>query len=235
MAIPAPGRRRSLVLAGCIQDEWFRPVNTATVRLLQRAGYGVTVPKDQTCCGALAAHSGLPEQAERMSTQNLEAFAQFDTIVATAAGCSAHMREARWADIEVLDVTVAIARAISEGRLPELPRNGTKIAVQDPCHLRHAQRVVVEPRQILAAAGYEVVEIDTTGLCCGAAGLYTINQPEASAQLGESKAQQVRDAGALRVASANPGCEMQLRSHLDSQYDIRHPVEWYAEAIGSGQ
>ncbi len=223
------------LLAGCIQDEWFRPVNRATVQLLERAGYGVEAPNDQTCCGALAAHSGLTAQAEQMSSQNLDAFAQFDTVVATAAGCSAHLREAGWEGTEVLDVTVAIARAVSEGRLPELPPNGKEIAVQDPCHLRHAQRVVDEPRQILVAAGYTVVEIDTVGMCCGAAGLYTINQPEASAQLGEAKAQQVREARTRLVASANPGCEMQLRSYLDSDYEIRHPVEWYAEAIGSGR
>ena len=223
------------VLAGCVQDEWFRPVNRATVELLERAGYGVEVPQSQTCCGALSAHSGLADLAEEMAAQNREAFARFDKVVATAAGCSAHLGEIESGIDGAVDVTVAIANAISDGHLPTLPRNGLEIAIQDPCHLRHAQRVVDEPRLILMAAGYEVVEIDSGGMCCGAAGLYTVNQPDTSAQLGELKAQQVRDSGAVLIASANPGCEMQLRAYLGANYEIRHPVEWYAEAIGSGR
>ena len=100
--------------------------------------------------------------------------------------------------------------------------------------VRHAQKVTVEPRSILSAGGYEAVEIDPDGMCCGAAGLYTVLQPEASQQLGNQKATQVRSTGVTRVASANPGCEMQLRSALGSGYEIAHPVEWYLEAIKRG-
>lgn len=84
---------------------------------------------------------------------------------------------------------------------------------------------------ILAAAGYEVIETDPSGFCCGAAGMYTLHQPEASTQLGNQKADQIRATGVSRVASANPGCEMQLRSHLEIEYDIRHPIEWYHSAL----
>jgi glycolate oxidase iron-sulfur subunit len=106
-----------------------------------------------------------------------------------------------------------------------------EIAIQDPCHLRHAQRVIAEPRVVLAAAGYRVLETDEVGLCCGAAGMYTVLQPEASGRLGTQKADQVRATGASKVASANPGCEMQLRSHLGRDYEIKHPIEWYLESV----
>ena len=95
----------------------------------------------------------------------------------------------------------------------------------------HAQRVVAEPRAILSAAGFEVIETDELGLCCGAAGMYTVSQPEASEKLGEQKADQVRATGSKRVASANPGCEMQLRSHLGDGFEIKHPIEWYLHAL----
>ena len=124
-----------------------------------------------------------------------------------------------------------VARAIVDGKLPRLPAVLGPIAVQDPCHLRHAQRVVDEPRHILEAAGYEVVEIDESGMCCGAAGLYTMVQPEASDALGNQKAGQIRSTNVTRVASANPGCEMQLRSHLGADYEIAHPIEWYLRAM----
>jgi glycolate oxidase iron-sulfur subunit len=221
------------LLAGCIQDEWFRPVNRAAVELLEMAGHTVAVPERQTCCGALAAHDGKADAADRFQTQNVDAFGGYDLVVATAAGCSAHLADYEWTghQPETVDVTVAVARAIEDGRLPRLVEAKGSIAIQDPCHLRHAQRVVAEPRAILTAAGYEVVEIDPAGMCCGAAGMYTVRQPETSSQLGRQKADQVRATGATKVASANPGCEMQLRSHLDSKFDVRHPIEWYLEAL----
>lgn len=225
------------LLAGCIQDEWFRPVNRTAVELLERGGYGVSVPKGQSCCGALAAHDGYASASKEMSEANKRVFSDFDLVVATAAGCSAHLTGYEWeaANPRVLDITVAIANLITDGDLPTLPPNGLEIAIQDPCHLRHAQRVISEPRTILEAAGYSVVEIDPVAMCCGAAGMYTAHHPETSAELGDSKAQQVRATGVTRVASANPGCEMQLRRHLDDAHDVRHPIEWYAMAIGSTQ
>jgi len=226
------------LLSGCIQDQWFRPVNRAAIGLLEMAGHRVEVPKQQTCCGALAAHDGRAEVAHRLAATNVDAFNSFDMIVATAAGCSAHMAgyghwDDKGADVgsAAVDVTVAIARALAEGRLPELAEPRGKIAIQDPCHLRHGQGVIAEPRRILEAAGYEVVETDEVGFCCGAAGLYTTLQPEASSQLGNQKADQIRSTGVSRVASANPGCEMQIRSYLEDDYEIAHPIEWYMTAL----
>jgi glycolate oxidase iron-sulfur subunit len=68
-------------------------------------------------------------------------------------------------------------------------------------------------------------------MCCGAAGLYTMLQPKASDDLGNQKADQIRSTGVSKVASANPGCEMQLRSALGPGHDIAHPIEWYLQAI----
>lgn len=221
------------LLAGCIQDEWFRPVNDAAIVLLEMAGYTVAVPERQTCCGALAAHDGKADAANGFMTRNVDTFAGFDFVVATSAGCSAHLADYRWPGHEpvTLDVTVAVARAIDAGLLPTVDADRGEMAIQDPCHLRHAQRVIAEPRTILAAAGYQVVETDEVALCCGAAGMYTVLEPEASTRLGTQKADQVRATGVRKVASANPGCEMQLRSHLEDDYQIRHPIEWYLESL----
>lgn len=221
------------LLAGCIQDQWFRPVNRAAVALLEMAGYTVAVPERQTCCGALAAHEGKADAAERLQTRNVDAFSGFDLMVATVAGCSAHLMDYQWPghQPEVLDITVAVAQAIETGKLPRVEEASGEIAIQDPCHLRHAQRVVDEPRAVLSAAGFDVVETDPVGFCCGAAGMYTIHNPEASTTLGNQKAAQVRSTGVTRVASANAGCEMQLRSHLGDGYEIRHPIEWYLDVL----
>lgn len=230
------------LLVGCVQDEWFRPVNRAAITLLEMAGYRVEAPVSQTCCGALAAHEGLAAAAVELASGNVAAFSDCDIVVSTAAGCSAHLRGyghlveggERLAE-RAVDVTVVVARAIAEGRLPTILADNGKVGIQDPCHLRHAQRVIEEPRAILRAAGYEVVEIDGSGMCCGAAGTYASRHPATAAELGNLKADQVRSTGVSRVASANPGCEMQLRSHLGGTVDLAHPVEWYLEALQGAQ
>ena len=77
------------------------------------------------------------------------------------------------------------------------------------------------------------VEIDPDGMCCGAAGLYMVYEPATAAELGRSKAQQIEQAGPRIVASANPGCEIQLRAHLGKGYRIAHPIELYWEALNA--
>ena len=242
-ARPATGLRlagtlgRAGLLRGCIVDPWFGAVNRAAEVLLTRAGYEVVSPSNQTCCGALAAHDGAMPEAIRLAQRNVDAFRDFDLVVATAAGCSAHMREYNhFGDHEKFagcarDVTEVVAGLIEAGHLPRLVRPLGEVAVQDPCHLRHAQRIMAAPRAILIAAGYTPVEIDPDGICCGAAGIYSLLRPEASAELGRRKADQVRASGARLVASANPGCELQLRSQLGGTHRIAHPIELYLEAL----
>ena len=218
------------LLVGCVMGAWFSPVHEATVAVLRKAGYRVVAPAGQTCCGALAAHDGAAGEAEALAARNAAAFAGFDRVVTDSAGCGAYMKDVSLPG--AADVTEVVAEAIAAGRLPTVDPTGRRVAVQDPCHLRHAQRIVDQPRAILRAAGLEPVEIDPAGMCCGAAGVYTVLQPDTSAELGRRKAAQVEASGALLVASANPGCEMQLRSQLGKAYRVAHPVELYAEALG---
>jgi glycolate oxidase iron-sulfur subunit len=224
------------LLTGCVMEPWFDPVHQATVGLLQRAGYSVKAPSGQTCCGALAAHDGAAREARSLASKNIASLAGFDLIVVNSAGCGAHLKDyGNWGGREIAaatrDITEVVADLIASGGLPELPANGRRIAVQDPCHLRHAQRITQEPHRILEAAGYETVEVDPAGWCCGAAGAYTLVHPQTSAELGAIKAEQVIATNARVVASANPGCEMQLRSHLGSDFRVAHPVELYWEAL----
>ncbi len=227
------------LLAGCVMDPWFAGVHQASITLLRQAGFRVEVPVDQTCCGALAAHDGAADAARTMAETNAEVFAGYSLIVTDSAGCGAHLKEyAHWASGtgdwqgRVRDITEMVAEAIADGRLPTLPATGQPVAMQDPCHLRHAQRIVEQPRAVVRAAGYQPVEIDPLAMCCGAAGVYSLLRPDTSAKLGKQKADQISVTDARVVASANPGCEMQLRSHLGAGYRVAHPVELYAEAIG---
>ena len=107
---------------------------------------------------------------------------------------------------------------------------GTRVVVQDPCHLRHVQRADAATHEVLARA-YDVVATDDDGLCCGAGGVYAVMQPDLAGAIRERKVDALRRAGgndAPVVASANPGCLMHLRG---AGLDVRHPAELLAAAL----
>ncbi len=225
-------------LSGCVMDQWYSDVHVAVIQVLRTAGYRVVAPPKQTCCGALAAHEGAAYDAAKMAKQNTAAFADYDVVIVDSAGCSAHMKAyGDWAiggeDLadRVVDANEFIAGLIGEGSLPTASGDKTPIAIQDPCHLRHVQGILDEPRNILRAAGYEPIETDSAGMCCGAAGAYQFSHPDMSGELGRLKADQVEATGLSLVASANPGCEMQLKAYLDDDIKVVHPIEVYWEAI----
>lgn len=235
---PAEPAGSIALLAGCVMDEWFPAVHDATRGVLQMAGFQVDSPERQQCCGALAAHEGGGDDARRMAQRNTAVFSGYDYIVADAAGCSAHLKEyGEWADggesvaERTRDVTELVAEFIEQGLLPTFAEVRGDVAIQDPCHLRHGQRIIAAPREIVRAAGYTPVEIDPDGLCCGAAGLYMVYEHDTADQLGERKAEQIRRSKTTTVVSANPGCEIQLRAHLGDGYRVLHPIELYWETL----
>jgi len=228
------------LLVGCVADPWFSDLHKASIEILVRAGYRVDAPVDQTCCGALAAHGGFAAEASRLADRNIAAFGTADVVAVDVAGCGAHVKQyARFGNggaelsAKTRDITQLVAAAIADGKLPTLPTTGVTVAVQDPCHLEHGQGIVDEPRSVLRAGGFTVIDADVGGLCCGAAGAYQLHHPDTGEQLGRQKAQKMEATGSKIVAAANAGCEIQLRRFLDSGYTIRHPIELYADALRS--
>jgi glycolate oxidase iron-sulfur subunit len=215
-------------LHGCVQDVLFRAHNWATLRLLQRNGADVAVPRDQRCCGALHAHAGDPAGARALARANIAAFegASVDAIVVNAAGCGAHLKnygyllrdDPAWRERaaafsrRVADVTEVLTRQGLRGPLGPLAR---QVTYHDPCHLAHGQRVRREPRALLAAVpGLEVVELPESEMCCGSAGIYNLTEPEMARQLLLRKLRHLEATGADTVVTANPGCILQIASGL---------------------
>ena len=221
-------RRRVGMLTGCVQSVFFSRVNEATARVLAAEGCEVIAPENQPCCGALMVHSGLEEQAAAMARRIIEIFeeANVDTIVINAAGCGSTMKEyghllrddPEWA--ERARAFSAKCRDISEVLCelkPRAPRNSLRlrVAYHDACHLRHAQGIFQEPRELLRGIpGLEIAEIAEPTLCCGSAGVYNLLQPEPAAELGDRKVGHLLAAQAEAVVSANPGCLLQLMAGL---------------------
>jgi len=212
------------VFAGCIMREAFGDTERATVRLLERDGHVVSVPKEQTCCGALHAHAGAGERARQLARSNVDAFSGSEgKVVVNAAGCGAHLKDyghvlagdPLWADRA--KAFAARVRDVSEvvKPVPARTRRAIRVVYQDACHLAHGQRVRAQPRALLRAIeGVTVVEIDDPERCCGSAGIYNLTHPEISRELQQDKVRKILDASPDVVVSANPGCMLQIAAGL---------------------
>jgi glycolate oxidase iron-sulfur subunit len=223
------------LLSGCVQDRWFHQVNEATIRVLSRAGWRVTVPRGQACCGALAAHNGRLSIARRLAGRAHHAFRSADVVVVNAAGCSAHMRtyeELRpGTELPVVDLMAFLGeQGLGDVTLQPLP---IVVAYHDACHALRAQHIHDAPRRLLEQIpDLMVVEIANGDRCCGAAGIYAATQPEMAEPLGADKAEAIIASGATIVASANPGCSVQLAQHLGrARIEVVHPVELLDRAL----
>jgi glycolate oxidase iron-sulfur subunit len=242
---PARGDRRmtAALLEGCVQRALFGRVNRAAADALAADGCDVVVPAGQGCCGALALHAGREREARRRAAATVATFAGHDRIVVTAAGCGSAMKgygellgtdEARRFAAAVRDVTELLAELGPAAERAPLPP--TRVVYQDACHLNHAQGVAAQPRALLRAIpGVELVEIEDAGTCCGSAGIYNLVQPRTARELGERKARAILAAEPDVVATANPGCAVQLQAALRRlgrrDVPIVHPVELVAEAV----
>jgi glycolate oxidase iron-sulfur subunit len=224
---PAVGGRIARVglLTGCVQSVLFGEVNVASARVLAAYGYETVTPYGG-CCGALALHAGRREQGLALARRAADAMAAAgaEAIVANAAGCGSHLKDAGL-PLPVLD----ISEALRDGREPERRELPVRVAFQDSCHLAHAQRIREEPRALLRSIpGLELVEPAEQELCCGSAGIYNLAQPDAARELGERKAANVLATEPDVYASANPGCLLQVTAALrraGRPLPAAHPVE----------
>jgi glycolate oxidase iron-sulfur subunit len=229
------------MLEGCVMDGLFTETNRATDRVLRKNGYAMVPAKGQACCGALHAHAGDLENARKLARRNIEAFEKSgaEIIAVNAAGCGAMMKEyahllhddADWAErgrslsAKVRDVSELLAEA---GPLPGNPLP-LRVTYDAPCHLVHAQRITTPPLAVLAAIpGLELIPLRDSEMCCGAAGIYNLIEPDTSDAVLAPKLVNIAETGASYVATGNPGCHMQigaglLRSGIKAQ--TIHPVD----------
>jgi glycolate oxidase iron-sulfur subunit len=233
-----PSGSDAYLFTGCVMDAWQRPVHAAAQRLVEATGAQVAFPgPGGDCCGALHVHAGLTDSARRLAHRVMSSMPGDAPILVDSAGCGAALKdyghllgtpEAARFSTRVRDIHEWLA-----GRLDRLPPSQSasrpKVAVQDPCHLRHVQRAHLPVRTVLAPY-VDVVELDDEGMCCGAGGAYSALHPEMAGHIRDRKLAAIGRTGARVVASANPGCSMWLAA---AGLDVRHPVELIAEAIGA--
>jgi len=244
-------RLRAGLLGGCVQRVFFPNVNGATLRVLAAEGIEVVVPPGQGCCGALSVHAGRDAEARRLARALVERFegSQVDVIVVNAAGCGSHLKDlphlfaddpaflprARAFAEKVRDVSELLASVPARALRRPIE---ARVAYHSPCHLGHARKIVDAPRALLRAIpGIELVEIPDGEQCCGSAGIYNLVEPRSADAIGRRKAEAVLSTKATLVASANPGCSLQIRRMVEergAEVEALHPIEILDRSIRGG-
>jgi glycolate oxidase iron-sulfur subunit len=221
-------RRRVGMLSGCVQQVFFSHVNAATARVLAAEGCEVIIPREQQCCGALMLHSGLEDDAAALAKKMIAVFeaADVDTVVINSAGCGSTMKEyghllrddPEWSErasafcVKCKDVAEFLCELEPQAERHPL---SLRVAYHDACHLQHAQGVHDEPRRLLRQIpDLDIAEIPEATLCCGSAGIFNLLQPDTADQLVGRKVDNLLSTGAEAVASANPGCLLQIMHGL---------------------
>ncbi len=247
---PAEGERRLRVamMAGCLANVSFARLNEATIRVLQKNGIEVIVPQGQGCCGALHVHAGIRDEARKLARRNIDAVLQdggFDAVITNAAGCGSTLKE--YDELLAADPEYAakakqfagMTRDVTEvlGSLPlnrdmrDLP---WRVTYQDSCHLAHGQKIRRQPRLLLQQVpGLEFREMPLADVCCGSAGIYNVLHTGMSMDILERKMTSVNASKAEVIATANPGCMLQLRAGarlFGSGQRVMHVVEVLDEA-----
>ena len=231
------------MLLGCVQREFFPGVNAATARVLSAEGFDVVAPASQGCCGALSAHNGREDEAQRFARALIDQLDRdvVDFVVVNSAGCGSSMKEyadlladdpdyaerARAFNDKVRDVSELLAEVGPVAPRHPLP---VTVAYHDACHLGHAQGIRSQPRELLRGIPeLEVREIAESDLCCGSAGIYNVLQPRARARARATARPPTCCAPARELlVTANPGCLMQVAASIErsgSRMALAHTVE----------
>lgn len=226
---------------GCAQNVFFADESAATVRVLTRNHCTVITPRDSVCCGMPASGFGRDDLARKQAKINIALFEKIDcdVIVTDCATCGSKLRdygkmlasEEGWADRAT--VFSARVRDISEFLLSiplEKPKGriDARVTYHDPCHLRRAQKVWQQPRQLLQMIdGIDFVELPESDWCCGSAGHQLITHYSTSTAILDRKMDNLAATGAEWVASGCPGCQMQLTTGIkrnELSVKVTHPV-----------
>ncbi|WP_019627110.1 glycolate oxidase subunit GlcF [Thioalkalivibrio sp. ALJT] len=226
---------RVLLLSGCVHDTIDARINAALRRLLARRGVEVVEAGEARCCGAVEHHLAFEDRTRARVRANLDAWQPVlergvDAVVSTASGCGVLLRDyghiladdpayaeraARLAEcvrdpVELFDTEAIRALGI------RAPADHPPIAWHAPCTLQHGQGLAGRMEPLLQAAGFNLVPVTESHLCCGSAGTYSILQPDMAGRLRQRKLDNLEAGGPARIVTANIGCQTHLQSGTDT-------------------
>jgi glycolate oxidase iron-sulfur subunit len=224
------------LLAGCVQQAAAPHFNAAARRVFAGVGVALSETPGVGCCGAVSFHLDAPDEARALARRNIDAWLADggEAVIVTASGCAAFIKDyadllaedpayadkARQVAAMVLDPVEALgASPPTPVRAPAQPR----IAVHDPCTLRHGLKLGGRVEALLRGMGFEPQPVADAHLCCGSAGPYSLLQPTFANQLRRNKLAALTAGAPDQIVTANIGCWMHLGE--TSPVPVRHWLE----------
>ncbi len=237
---------RVALLTGCVQKEISPQINEATIRLLNRHGVEVIVPKQIHCCGSLNHHLGKEDDAHQDFKNNINTWYEehkrgnLDAILSNTSGCGTTMKDYGFIfrdDKELskkAKLISSLTKDVSEYLFESLKLDiiikdkKYKVAYHSACSMQHGQKVHAQPISLLEKTNNEIMEIPEGHICCGSAGTYNILQSKIAKQLLKKKVNNIESLNPDFISTGNIGCITQI-SH-GTKVPILHTIEvldWY--------
>lgn len=233
------------LFATCIVDQILPEIGEAAHFLLRQAGFQVDVPPSQVCCGQPFFNSGLWDEARPLARHTIEVLEGYDLVVIPGGSCAAMIREhfphlfasepewearARRLADRTFELTEFLVHRTSWQ--PRSRAGLPTVTYHDSCHMNRMLHLRDEPRRLLQAVGYPLVEMTEPDVCCGFGGLFSMRMPEVSNAITAEKLQQAVALGAPILATSDPGCLMQMRGMLQGGgLRVEHVAVLIAEAV----
>ncbi len=221
------GNRVSLFVT-CIVDQLFPKVGMAMAEVLERIGYEVDFPENQTCCGQPAFNSGYRAEARTVARHFLDTFEGIETVVVPSGSCTAmivhHFAEVFRKEPETLARVHALERRVWEfstfltevAHVEDVGAHLEEVVTfHDGCHALRELGVKQAPRRLLSRVrGLELREMEPAEECCGFGGTFAVKFAELSGAMAGSKIDAILRTGAGTVVSLDPSCLMQIQGAL---------------------
>ena len=240
---------RVALLTGCVQKVLSPQINEATIRLLNRHGIEVVVPKGIDCCGSLNHHLGKSDLAHQSFKKNISIWYDeylkhgLDAIISNTSGCGTTLKDYGFilrSDDDykkkakkISELTKDIAEYLDENvKLNFIDKSEKekkyKIAYHSACSMQHGQKIHKEPINLINKTGNEVLEIFDGHICCGSAGTYNLLQSDIAKKLLKNKIANIEKIKPHFISTGNIGCITQIAN--GTKIPILHTVEiidWY--------
>ena len=237
---PNPRHTRKMVaLAGCAQSAMSPSTNLYAAKVLDRVGISLLEVSGAGCCGSLDLHTTSEDKAREVARNLIDRWYPLlddgvEAFVMTASGCGAAVKEYPHLfrhDPKYLNLAKAIAEKtwdlseiLEKEEIPDVNAmgKGQTVAFHAPCTLQHGQKLTGTVERILERAGYRLLPVRDSHLCCGSAGSYSLFQAKISEQLRNNKWRALQEHKPDIICTANIGCQAHL-SHTDQK--VKHWIE----------
>lgn len=233
----------------CLTDSMFPEAGRATVRLLERLGVEVAFPAEQGCCGQMHINSGFPREAVPMVRGFVDAFADYDYVVAPSGSCVGSIRH-QHADVARKYGDTALADAVNATtpKVFELTEFITdvlgledvgatfehRVAYHASCHSMRVAGIGDRPYRLLAQVrGLELLQHAGADQCCGFGGTFSVKNSDVSAAMAADKARAVAAVSPEFLVSVDSSCLMNIGGAL-AKVGSRIRTLHLAEVLAAG-